>query len=148
MKSSEAMQWSNQSPHMSPNKCISWYGHVMRREETHVEKRNNDEGGREETSRKAQTEPRGGWTECGAIWDTTSSIQNSHRTETDGRKQSWRSTPGREDRQRWATVSKLAGLRVRFRVMILVTHMVEFISPLCLCNCVNYPHLICGYIIT
>ena len=52
MKSSGAMQWSNQSPRIT-QKRFSWYGHVMRREDTNVYK---DEGGREETSMKAQTE--------------------------------------------------------------------------------------------
>ena len=56
MKSSGAMQWLSQSPHVT-QKRLSWYGHVMRREDTNVAKQvNNNEGGREETSRKAQTE--------------------------------------------------------------------------------------------
>ena len=37
-------------------KRLSWYGHVMRRDDKNVAKQVNDEGGREETSRKAQTE--------------------------------------------------------------------------------------------
>ena len=56
---------------------------------------NNDEGGREESSRKAQTEvvP---WTWCRAISNNTSSTQSWHRTEKDGERQSWRSTPDRD----------------------------------------------------
>ena len=41
--------------HYVAQKCLSWYGHVMRRDDKNVAS-NNDEGGREETSRKAQTE--------------------------------------------------------------------------------------------
>ena len=37
-------------------KRLSRYGHVMRREDTNVAKHDNNEGGREETSRKAQTQ--------------------------------------------------------------------------------------------
>ena len=37
-------------------KRLSWYGHVMRREDTNVAASNNNEGGREDTSRNAQTE--------------------------------------------------------------------------------------------
>ena len=48
---------------------------------------NNDEGGREETSRKAQTEV------DGQSDLKTSLIQSSHTTEKHGERQSWRSTP-------------------------------------------------------
>ena len=57
MKSSEAMQWSSQSPGLChPETPFVVWPCDEKRIHERCKASNNDEGGREETSRKAQTE--------------------------------------------------------------------------------------------
>ena len=108
MKSSGAMHWSSQSPHMSPRNAFR--GMAMWWEEKTRTLQSMQQQWRWEGRDLEEGPDWGGWTECGAIWNKTSSTQSSHRTEKDGERQSWRSTPERDKigkgTQRYAKIRK------------------------------------------
>ena len=127
-------------------KRLSWYGHVMRREDTSVAKlvTTMKVGGKRPRGRPR---PWGGWTVCETIWNNTSSIQSSHRTEKHGGEQSWlstrtgiRSAKVRKDEHSWSSeYSVIANLHQGEVVPILLSFKVWrrkyttvfFSCPLC-----------------